>query len=93
MLEIINAFSQVVGRELPYEVVGRRKGDVLDLTAVPKRANVELGWKAEKTLENACADLWKWVFNNPQGYRQDAPEKLLKELEEVKKTQAINPTA
>jgi len=59
---MIKAFSKAVGRDLPYEVVPRRKGDVLDLTAVPTRANEELGWKAEMTLEQACEDLWKWYL-------------------------------
>jgi UDP-glucose 4-epimerase len=60
VLEIVKAFSKTVGRDLPYEVVDRRKGDVLNLTAVPTRANQELGWKAEIPLEQTCDDLWKW---------------------------------
>ena len=76
--EIINAFSAVVGHPLKYEVVGRRPGDVLDLTANPARANEELGWKTELTMEDACEDLWRWVSNNPRGYREDAPEALIK---------------
>lgn len=60
VFDMIKAFSKAVGRDLPYETAGRRKGDVLDLTAVPTRANQELKWKAEKTLEQACEDLWKW---------------------------------
>jgi UDP-glucose 4-epimerase len=67
VFEMINAFSKVVGHPLKYEVVGRRAGDVLDLTANPARANEELGWKTELTLEDACEDLWRWVSNNPQG--------------------------
>ncbi|KAF7860438.1 hypothetical protein EAF04_008564 [Stromatinia cepivora] len=82
VLEMIKAFGNVVGRDLPYEVVDRRAGDVLDLTANPTRANEELNWKTELTLEDACKDLWKWVSNNPQGYRQDPPEELLKDLKE-----------
>ncbi|KAH8818987.1 hypothetical protein F5884DRAFT_759150 [Xylogone sp. PMI_703] len=77
VFEMINAFSHVVGRPLKYEVVGRRAGDVLDLTANPKRANEELGWKTQLTLEDACEDLWKWVSNNPKGYRQDPPAELV----------------
>lgn len=77
VFEMINAFSDAVGRKLKYEVVGRRAGDVLDLTAKPTRANEELGWKTELTLEDACRDLWKWVSNNPRGYRQDPPPELL----------------
>lgn len=83
MFEIIKAFSAVVGRDLPYEVVARRPGDVLDLTANPALANEELQWKTELTMEKACEDLWRWVDNNPQGYRQDPPAKL---LDVVKKT-------
>ena len=83
---MIKAFSHVVGRQLPYEVVERRAGDVLDLTANPARANEELIWKTELTMENACEDLWRWVSNNPKGYRQDPPEALIKAVEEGKKT-------
>ncbi|KAI0971404.1 hypothetical protein F4678DRAFT_432773 [Xylaria arbuscula] len=78
--EIIKAFSSVVGHDLPYEVVPRRQGDVLDLTANPTRANVELKWKTELTMEKACEDLWRWVSNNPQGYRQEPPAELLDAL-------------
>jgi UDP-glucose 4-epimerase len=70
---------------LKYEIVGRRAGDVLDLTANPARANEELDWKTELTLEDACEDLWRWVSNNPRGYRQDAPEELIKVVKESKK--------
>jgi len=80
VFHMIKAFSAAVGHDLPYEVVGRRPGDVLDLTANPTRANKELGWKAEKTLEDACEDLWRWTSNNPQGYRQSPPEALLEKL-------------
>lgn len=83
--EMVKAFSKAVGRDLPYEVAGRRAGDVLNLTSNPTRANTELGWKAEKTLEDACEDLWRWTENNPQGYRQQPPKELLDKLEASKK--------
>ncbi|KAG9246063.1 UDP-glucose 4-epimerase Gal10 [Calycina marina] len=85
VFEMIAAFSKAAGKQLKYEVVERRAGDVLDLTANPTRANEELNWKTELTLENACEDLWRWVSNNPQGYRQDPPAAL---LEAVKKSRA-----
>ncbi|KAK2614085.1 hypothetical protein N8I77_000943 [Diaporthe amygdali] len=78
--EIINAFREVVGRDLKYEVVERRQGDVLDLTANPSLANKELNWKTELKMEDACSDLWRWVSNNPQGYRQSPPAELLEAL-------------
>jgi UDP-glucose 4-epimerase len=77
VFEMIKAFSAVVGRQMPYEVVPRRQGDVLDLTANPSLANTELNWKTELPMEKACEDLWRWVENNPQGYRQDPPPELL----------------
>ncbi|KAI1170664.1 hypothetical protein F4777DRAFT_591790 [Nemania sp. FL0916] len=80
VFEMIKAFSAVVGRDLPYDVVPRRQGDVLDLTANPTRANQELNWKTELTMEKACEDLWRWVSNNPRGYRQEPPAKLLDAL-------------
>lgn len=83
--EMIDAFSKAVGRKLPYEVVGRRAGDVLNLTANATRANTELNWSTSKTLEDACVDLWKWTENNPQGYRQQPPQKLLDELKASQK--------
>lgn len=77
MYDMIKAFEHAVGRKLPYEVVGRRPGDVLNLTAKSARAYEELGWKTKHTLEDACADLWRWTENNPQGYRQDPPKEFV----------------
>ncbi|PRT56846.1 Bifunctional protein GAL10 [Wickerhamiella sorbophila] len=68
VFEIIKAFSKAVGSDLPYEVVGRRDGDVLDLTAKPTRANKELNWKAKKTVDEACTDLWRWTKSHPYGH-------------------------
>ncbi|KAI5959576.1 GAL10 [Candida pseudojiufengensis] len=68
VFEVYEAFCKAVGKELPYEVVGRRKGDVLNLTAKPDRANTELEWKAELNVEDACKDLWKWTTENPFGF-------------------------
>lgn len=80
VFDMIKAFSHVVGRDLPYQVVERRQGDVLDLTANPTLANKELNWKTELTLEDACADLWKWTENNPEGYNQQPPKEFLDAL-------------
>lgn len=77
VFEMIKAFSHAVGRDMAFEVVGRREGDVLNLTADATRAKEELGWTTKKTLEDACADLWKWTEANPQGYRQQPPQELL----------------
>lgn len=71
VLEVIAAFSKAVGRDLPYEITGRRAGDVLDLTSNPALANKELNWKAELTMDDACKDLWRWTTMNPKGYNQE----------------------
>ena len=80
VFDMVKAFSHTVGRDLAYQVVERRPGDVLDLTANPTLANKELGWKTELTLEDACNDLWKWTENNPQGYRQQPPKEFIEKL-------------
>lgn len=82
--DMIKAFSHAVGRDLPYQVVDRRAGDVLNLTANPSRANTEMGWKAQHTLEEACESLWRWTENNPQGYRQNPPQALIDEFKTSK---------
>lgn len=69
VFDVYHAFCKAVGRELPYEVVGRRAGDVLDLTANPTRANNELDWKTVLTIDDACRDLWKWTTKNPYGFQ------------------------
>lgn len=85
VFQMIKAFGTACGQNLKYEVVARRAGDVLDLTANPSKANKELPWKAERTLEQACEDLWRWTKNNPQGYRQQPPKELLEKLVADKK--------
>lgn len=80
VFHMVKAFSAAVGKDVPYRVVGRRAGDVLNLTANPTRATEELGWKSERSIEEACADLWRWTENNPQGYRQSPPQELLNKV-------------
>ena len=84
VFEMIRAFNKVVGREVPYEVVARRLGDVLDLTADPALANEELQWKTKISMEQACEDFWRWVDRNPKGYRQEAPADLVEALKAAK---------
>lgn len=68
VLEIINAFQAASGKTIPYEIVARRRGDVASCYADCTLAEKELGWKAEKTLEDACTDSWRWQSQNPDGY-------------------------
>jgi UDP-glucose 4-epimerase len=68
VLELFHAFERAVGRELPYEVVGRRPGDLPAYWADPTRAAKELGWSTQRSIDDMCADVWRWQSQNPQGY-------------------------
>jgi len=68
VLEVIAAASRAVGRDLPYEIVGRRPGDVAATWADPALAERELGWRAERDLDAMATDHWCWQSGNPQGY-------------------------
>ncbi|WP_295935526.1 UDP-glucose 4-epimerase GalE [uncultured Alistipes sp.] len=60
VLELVRKFQQVNHLELCYKIVGRRAGDIVAIWADPSYANGELGWKAERTLEETLAAAWKW---------------------------------
>jgi UDP-glucose 4-epimerase len=68
VFDMLHAFERAVGRTLPYEVVGRRNGDMAASYADPSRAHAELGWKATRTIDDMCADSWRWQSQNPDGY-------------------------
>jgi UDP-glucose 4-epimerase len=68
VLQLLKAFERAVGRELPYEFGPRRAGDLPAFWADPTRANTELGWRATKTIDDMCADTWRWQSKNPQGF-------------------------
>jgi UDP-glucose 4-epimerase len=68
VLQMIATFEATSGVPIPYEVVGRRNGDLPKYYADPSLAWKLLGWKAELGLEDICADSWRWQKNNPLGY-------------------------
>jgi len=68
VLQVISAFERVSGQKIPYEITGRRSGDVPVLIADPLKANKELNWAAEKSLDEMCQDLWNFICKNPDGY-------------------------
>lgn len=68
VLELLRAFERAVGRELPYEIVARRAGDVATSFADPSKANAELGWSTKKSIDDMCADVWRWQSQNPEGF-------------------------
>lgn len=68
VLDVVKAFSEASGRKIPYEIAPRRAGDIATCYADPKKANEELGWKAERGIKEMCEDSWRWQSNNPKGY-------------------------
>lgn len=60
VLEVILAFEKISNRKLPYKIVDRRPGDVIAVYADTTKANNELGWKTQKTMEEALSSAWKW---------------------------------
>ncbi|KAK7695191.1 hypothetical protein QCA50_002381 [Cerrena zonata] len=68
VLQIVEAMRKATGFDYKYEIIGRRRGDVPDLTADPALAEKELGFKATHDLETMCRDLWNWQTKNPNGY-------------------------
>ena len=68
VLDVVCAFEKVTGIKIPYQVTDRRPGDIDKCYADPAKAYNELGWKAEKNLEDMCMDSWNWQMKNPNGY-------------------------
>jgi len=68
VLEMLTAFSKACGRKLEHKLCPRREGDVGSCYANPDLALKEMGWKAEKGLQDMCDDLWRWQSNNPYGF-------------------------
>lgn len=69
VLDMVNAFAAASSKEVAYQVVDRRPGDVACCYADPSLADKLLDWKAEKDITAMCEDTWRWQSNNPNGYR------------------------
>ena len=68
VLDMVKAFSKACGKDISYEIQPRREGDIAMCYANPAKAAEVLGWKAERGLDEMCADSWKWQSQNPNGY-------------------------
>ena len=69
VLDVLHAYEKACGKTLKYEIKPRRDGDVAVCYSDSAKAKKELGWVAEKGIEEMCADSWKWQTMNPDGYR------------------------
>jgi UDP-glucose 4-epimerase len=68
VLEVIHAFEKACQDKIPYKIMDRRPGDAAISFADPTKANRELNWFAQKTLEDMCMDAWRWQSQNPNGF-------------------------
>jgi UDP-glucose 4-epimerase len=69
VMDMIHTFEKVNGVDIPYEVIDRRPGDIAVSYADPTKARQELGWVAEKGLEDMLRDSWNWQQKNKNGYK------------------------
>ncbi|SHM00043.1 UDP-galactose 4-epimerase [Nitrosospira sp. Nsp11] len=68
VLDMVRAFEQASGRPVPYKIGPRRPGDIASCYADPRLAFDLLDWRAERGLEEMCADSWRWQSTNPEGF-------------------------
>ena len=68
VLDMVHAFEKACGKEIPYQIKPRRAGDIATCYSDATKAKEELGWTAERGLEEMCEDSWRWQSQNPNGY-------------------------
>lgn len=68
VLDVVNAFAKASGKNIPYEVLPRRLGDVAINYANADAAKSLLGWRAARSLDEMCTDTWRWQLGNPTGF-------------------------
>ena len=66
--DVVKAFEKASGKKIPYVIGPRRDGDIATCYSDPSKALKELGWKAERGIEEMCEDSWRWQSQNPNGY-------------------------
>lgn len=68
VLDVVKAYEKACGKEIRYEIKERRAGDIAVCYSEASKAERELHWKAERGIEQMCADSWRWQSQNPEGY-------------------------
>ncbi|KRE97088.1 UDP-glucose 4-epimerase [Paenibacillus sp. Soil766] len=71
VLEMVTTFERVTGRRIPYRITTRRPGDIGMCYSDPTKAERELGWVAQKGIDEMCIDAWRWQSSNPDGYQDE----------------------
>ena len=71
VLDVVKAYEKACGKKIPYEIKPRRAGDIATCYCDATKAKEELGWVAERGIEEMCADSWRWQSHNPNGYRDE----------------------
>ena len=71
VLDLVRSFEKASGRQVPYEIVERRPGDVAEVYADPTLAKELFAWEARLDVVAMCRDAWRWQSMNPQGYAAD----------------------
>lgn len=77
VLEVVKAFSEVSGKEIPYKIAERRPGDVAVCYSNPEKAREHLNWSAKFGLKDMCAHMWNFQTLNPNGYRSSEDNQTL----------------
>ena len=67
VLDVVKAYEKASGKDIPYDIVGRRSGDIGSCYADPQLAKEVLKWEAQYTIEDMCNDTWRWQSQNPNG--------------------------
>ena len=68
VLQMVETFERVSGQQVPFGIASRRPGDIAQCWADPTLAKQLLDWVAKKSLDDMCADTWRWQHMNPSGY-------------------------
>ena len=61
VLDMVKGFEKATGKEVPYKIAPRRPGDIATCYADPTKAKEELGWTAEKNIDDMCKDSWNYI--------------------------------
>ncbi|WP_387491292.1 UDP-glucose 4-epimerase GalE [Photorhabdus sp. RM96S] len=71
VLDLLHAFENAAGKEIPHKITNRRPGDIAECWSDPSKAREILGWQATRNIDDMMHDSWNWQKNNPNGFRSN----------------------